>query len=140
MRIRSLYPVLLSDDVAQSALFWTTHFPFVTTFESEWYVSLSTRQEPWFELAILDAEHGTVPKAFRQTLRHGLILNFEVDDVDAEFERLQSIGLPIHLSLRSEDFGQRHFITSDPGGILIDVIQVIPPSAEYAAQYRFNDD
>jgi hypothetical protein len=41
----------------------------------------------------------------------------------------------MHLPLRSEDFGQRHFITSDPNGVLIDVIKVIPPSAEYASQY-----
>jgi len=58
-----------------------------------------------------------------------------VDDVDCEYERLLGIGLPMHLPLRSEDFGQRHFITSDPNGVLIDVIQVIPPSAEYAPLY-----
>ena len=111
MRINSFYPVLMSDDVAKSAQFWTTHFSFETTFESGSYVSLRTRQQPWFELAILDAEHPTVPKGFRQKLRHGVILNFEVDDADAEYDRLRSAGLPVHLSLRSEDFGQRHFIT-----------------------------
>ena len=39
------------------------------------------------------------------------------------------------LPLRSEDFGQRHFITRDPAGVMKDVIKVIPPSAEFAAQY-----
>lgn len=56
--------------------------------------------------------------------------------MDAEYERLCRIGLPIHFPLRSEDFGQRHFITSDPNGVLIDVIKLIPPSAEYASQYE----
>jgi hypothetical protein len=65
----------------------------------------------------------------------GLILNFEVEDVDSEYERLRDAGLPLHLEIRSEDFGQRHFITSDPNGVLIDVIMVIPPSEEFAAQY-----
>ena len=51
------------------------------------------------------------------------------------YERLRTTGLPIHLELRSEDFGQRHFITADPNGVLIDVIKVIPPSAEYATHY-----
>ena len=44
-------------------------------------------------------------------------------------------GIPILLSLRDEDFGQRHFITSDPNGVLIDIIKPIPPSEAYAAQY-----
>ena len=44
-------------------------------------------------------------------------------------------GLPMLLPLRDEDFGQRHFITQDPNGVLIDVIKPIPPSAEFAAQY-----
>jgi catechol 2,3-dioxygenase-like lactoylglutathione lyase family enzyme len=99
------------------------------------YVSLKANQEPSFELALLDPEHPTVPEAFRRGMSGGLILNFEVDDVDGEYERLRAAGLPIYLELRSEDFGQRHFIMSDPNGVLIDVIKVIPPSAEYAEQY-----
>jgi len=36
---------------------------------------------------------------------------------------------------RDEDFGQRHFITADPNGVLIDIIKPIPPSAEFLKQY-----
>jgi catechol 2,3-dioxygenase-like lactoylglutathione lyase family enzyme len=66
----------------------------------------------------------------------GLILNFEVDDVDAEYNRLiKEENLPLEQDIRDEDFGQRHFITSDPNGILIDIIKVIPPSEAESAQY-----
>ena len=34
-----------------------------------------------------------------------------------------------------ERFGQRHFITADPNGVLIDVVTPIPPSPEFAALY-----
>ena len=44
-------------------------------------------------------------------------------------------GLTEELSLRSEDFGQRHFIVAAPDGVLIDVITPIEPSASYAAQF-----
>ena len=37
--------------------------------------------------------------------------------------------------LTDEAFGQRHFITRDPNGVLIDVIKPIPPAAEFAEQY-----
>ena len=135
MKINSLYPVILTEEVAISKAFWTAHFPFAVTFDSEWYVSLKADQQPALELALLDSDHPTIPEAFRGKFNGGLIINIEVDDVDAEYERLRKIGLPMHLPLRSEDFGQRHFITSDPNGVLIDVIKVIPPSAEYAPQY-----
>jgi uncharacterized glyoxalase superfamily protein PhnB len=65
----------------------------------------------------------------------GLIINFEVRDVDAEYSRAQAAKLPILLSLRDEAFGQRHFMTQDPNGVLIDIIQPIPPSAEFSLQY-----
>jgi hypothetical protein len=40
--------------------------------------------------------------------------------------------------VRSEAFGQRHFITLDPAGVMIDVITVIPPSTKFAAGYSAN--
>lgn len=49
----------------------------------------------------------------------GLLLNFEIDDVDAEYARLKAAGLPILRDIKSEDFGQRHFITHDPAGVMI---------------------
>jgi uncharacterized glyoxalase superfamily protein PhnB len=66
----------------------------------------------------------------------GLLLNFEVADVDAEWERLVVRGgLRPELELRSEAFGQRHFIVADPDGVLIDVITPIAPSDEYADSF-----
>lgn len=135
MKINSFYPVIMTGNVATTKAFYTEHFPFAVTFDSDWYVSLKLDQQPSFELALLNPQHETVPETFRSELSGGLILNFEVDDVDEEYARLRAAGLPIHLELRSEDFGQRHFITSDPNGVLIDVIMVIPPVGEYAAQY-----
>ena len=88
-----------------------------------------------YQLALLEYTHPSVPAGFRQATS-GLILNFEVENVDAEYERLMAAGLKAHLELRSEDWGQRHFITSDPNGILIDMIQLIPPSAEFAKLYE----
>jgi catechol 2,3-dioxygenase-like lactoylglutathione lyase family enzyme len=66
----------------------------------------------------------------------GVLVTVEVDDVDVVHERAQARRLPIELSLRSEDWGQRHFITRDPNEVAVDVVQVIPvTSEEAAAQY-----
>ena len=58
--ITSLYPVLMSEDVHQSAQFFIDYFQFQETFRSDWYISLKNI-ESGFELAIIDSKHGTVP-------------------------------------------------------------------------------
>lgn len=136
MKVSSFYPVILTDQVIPTAAFYEEHFGFKKMFEADWYISLKMDNNGIpYELAILDASHPTIPDTYRTKVK-GLILNFEVDDVDAEYERLiRGAKLPLELDIRSEDFGQRHFITSDPNGILIDIITIIPPSIDFSNQY-----
>ncbi|AEI42952.1 glyoxalase/bleomycin resistance/extradiol dioxygenase family protein [Paenibacillus mucilaginosus] len=136
MKINSFYPVLMTDRVADTAAFYMNYFGFEPVFEADWYVSLrSAGGSLPFELAILDADHSTVPAAYRGGVK-GLLLNLEVDHVDAEYDRLiLTHKLPLVQDIRSEEFGQRHFITCDPNGVLIDIITVIPPSGDFREQY-----
>lgn len=134
MKITSYYPVLMVSDVAASSAFYQRHFGFVALYDSDWYVHLQSQSDPSVNLAILDGTHETIPAATRGRAA-GMLLNFEVEDVDAEYERLSAAGLPMLLSLRDEAFGQRHFITRDPEGVLIDVIKPIPPSGEFIEIY-----
>lgn len=134
MKATSYYPVIMTNDVAETAAFYVAHFGFEPLFTSEWYVHLASREDRSINLAVLDGSHETIPEAGRGRVA-GLLLNFEVEDVDAEHDRLVAAGLPVMRSLRDEDFGQRHFITADPNGVLIDVITPIPPKGEHVAQY-----
>ena len=99
--------------------------PLQSRFESDWYVHLQSTEDETVNLAILDGDHQTIPAEGRGRAS-GLLINFEVDDVDAEFAWAKKAGLPILLSLRDEAFGQRHFITKDPNGVLIDIHQADP--------------
>ena len=135
MKTTQYYPVILTDDVPGTAAFYRDHFRFDAKFDSDWYVHLQSREDDCVNLAILSGDHETLPEVARGSRVQGLLLNFEVEDVDAEFERARSAELPILQELRDEPFGQRHFITRDPNGVLIDVIKPIPPSAEFLAQF-----
>lgn len=135
MRANSFYPVLMTDRLAETVAFYRDHFAFRPLFESDWYVHLQSSEDESVNLAILDRSHVTVPASLRGRSASGVLLNFEVDGPDAVHARLAAAGLPILVALRDEAFGQRHFITADPNGVMIDVIKPIPPSAEYAAQY-----
>ncbi|HTU14955.1 MAG TPA: VOC family protein [Solirubrobacterales bacterium] len=134
MKTTSFYPVIMTGDVAASSAFYSEHFGLTPLFTADWYVHLQSEEDPRINLAIVDGDHPTIPEPARGRAG-GLLLNFEVEDVDAAHDRLAAAGLPIVLPLRDEDFGQRHFITADPDGVLIDVITPIAPDDEYAQMY-----
>lgn len=131
--ITSSYPVLMCSDVGAARAYYEGVLGFRPTFEAEWYVSL---EREGHELALLDPDHPTIPEGFRGRAARGLLVNLEVEDVDA-FHR----GLPedprvrVVLPLRTEEFGQRHFILAAPDGVLVDVITPLPPQGEYVEQY-----
>ncbi|RWB06097.1 MAG: glyoxalase [Mesorhizobium sp.] len=134
MKTTSYYPVLMTGDVAGTKAFYVTHFGFKPLFESDWYVHLQLTEDRRVNLGIVQGDHETIPEEGRGRAS-GLLINFEVKNPDAIYERVIAAGLPILRTLRDEAFGQRHFITKDPNGVLIDVIKPIPPSAEFLEQF-----
>lgn len=132
MATTALYPVLMSGDVPGTAAFYQEVLGCEVTFAADWYVSLRLGDH---ELAILDRDHATVPDGFSAPVQ-GVIINLEVDDVDAVHERMvRDHGLRVVSPLRDEEFGQRHVILEAPDGVLLDVIQPIAPSEEFTRSY-----
>jgi len=134
MKLTQYYPVLMVEDVFVISTFYQTHFGFRVLFDSDWYVHLQLTLDATVNLAILQGDHETIPEAARGRVS-GVLLNFEVEDVDAMYDEFMKKNLPILLALRDEPFGQRHFITRDPSGVLIDVITPIAPSEEFLARF-----
>ena len=134
MQTNQYYPLRQVEDVTATAAFYKTHFDFISLFESDWYEHLQSKHNPEINLAILQHDHETIPEPGRGVTRN-LILTFEVNDVDAEHERLTSSGVAVVQELRDEPHGQRHAIYRDPNNLLIDVITPITPSEEFAADY-----
>lgn len=136
MKLTSLYPVLLSHRLVETTEFYRRYLGFEIRFQSDWYVSLATSGEPVRELAILQPGHESIPGPLTEPTAN-LLLTFEVEAVDPVHERLISREkLPCLLDLRDEPWGQRHFITRDPNGILIDIVQPIPPSEAFLTLYQ----
>lgn len=129
------YPVIMTDNVVETSQFYSNYFKFHPVFEADWYVHLQSTEDESVNLAILKGDHETVPEVARGRVS-GLILNFEVVDVDTIYDEFKNKGLSILLEIKDEPFGQRHFITQDPNGVLLDIIKPIPPSAEFLAQYN----
>ncbi len=133
MILTSSYPVLMSADVAVAAAFYRETFGFESTFEADWYVSL---RRGTFELALLDPTHPTIPAGYRGAPAAGVLLNLEVTDVDAVHAELSGrAGIDVVLPLRTEDFGQRHFVLAGPDRVLVDVITPVEPRGEYVDRF-----
>ena len=138
MKVNAVFPVLMTDRVAESRDFYAGLLGMRIAFEADWYVQLLSPTTPAAQLGIVDSGHESVPPGFAGTPA-GVLVTIEVDDVDAVHERAQADRLPIALSLRDEDWGQRHFITRDPNGLAVDVVQVIPVTSDEAAGQYASD-
>ncbi len=139
--LKSFFPVVVTEKLAAARHFYVEHFGFRVVFEADWYVQLhASRGEgvPPIELAFMIPNVEAQPKSLHAAFSGaGVILTLDVDDVDAVHSNLNIAGVlrDVVIPLRDEVWGQRHFLVRDPAGILLDIVQQIPPSAEYAAAY-----
>ncbi|MBP1047663.1 glyoxalase [Enterococcus sp. BWM-S5] len=133
----SFYPVLMSTDINAAKKFFIELFHFEVTFTSEWYISLKNEQD--FELALIDSSHDTIPDKYKTECK-GIILNFEVEDVDSVYAEIKKNDVTILMDIKNEDFGQRHFMIESPDELIIDIIQNIPPSEEFLESYTTEED
>jgi uncharacterized glyoxalase superfamily protein PhnB len=53
----------------------------------------------------------------------GLLVAFVVDDIDAEYTRLQEEGVTITTPIQTEPWGERFFQVTDPNGVVIQLVQ-----------------
>ena len=58
------------------------------------------------------------PERLRGRHADGLLLVFVVDDVDAEYVRLEAEGVEFTTPIETEPWGERYFQVSDPNGIV----------------------
>lgn len=132
MATRAIYPVIPTRDLKTAHAFYQRLLDLTVTFESDWYISFVSPTGA--QLGLVQADHPSIPEAHRQR-PEGTIITVEVESATALYDRAQAMERPIALSLRDEAWGQRHFMAVDPDGLLVDVVEIIPPSGEFAEQY-----
>jgi catechol 2,3-dioxygenase-like lactoylglutathione lyase family enzyme len=110
-------------DPEASAAFVERHFGFTREMAADGFVSLS-RPDAGFNLVYLRTGLETFkPEALAGHHADGLLVAFVVDDIDAEYERLRAEGVEITTPLETEEWGERYFQVTDPGGVVIQLVQ-----------------
>lgn len=118
---------IITPKLQETKAFYTTKLGFTVVFENEFYLLLQTPGGN-DQISFLLPNHSTQQRVFQLPFGgSGVYLTIEVDDVDAEYQRIQSLGVPIEIAIRNEDWGDRHFAIKDPNGIGIDIVTYTKP-------------
>ncbi len=123
-RTRSIYPDICSRDLTATRDFYVTLLDLQPVWESDWYIALEAPGRSDVQLAVVDAAHESVPEQARGPAG-GVLISFEVEDATDCYERAVAAGYPIVVELHDAEAGQRHFMTLDPNGFVVDIIQTL---------------
>jgi hypothetical protein len=75
--------------------------------EGSWFVLLQLgNREPGFMKPNLESQAEIYRSPFQG---QGVWITVDVDDVDAEYRRIQALGVPMEVAIRDEPWGDRHF-------------------------------
>lgn len=138
MKVRDLYPLITTPALFEARDFYVTHFGFDVLFEASWFVYLSgpaDGETRGATLAFMHPDHPSNPPGPESFDGPGMILTVEVADAAAFHDRLVANGAPIVHPLTDEAWGQRRFMTRDPAGVLVDVVQQTEPAPGFWERY-----
>jgi uncharacterized glyoxalase superfamily protein PhnB len=111
------------DEVETSAHFARTHFGFTDAMAAEGFASLA-HPTAGVNLIFLATGLPTFkPASIAGSAGQGLLIVFVVDDLDAEFERIQAGGAAVVTPPETEPWGERFCQFADPNGLVWQLVQ-----------------
>ncbi|MEC7121141.1 MAG: VOC family protein [Pseudomonadota bacterium] len=114
---------IVTEQVQQSKDFYVNVFGCRVIYEGDdgWFVLLQLGES---ELGLMKPNLPSQAEIFRPAFQgQGIWIAIEVANVDAEYQRLVDLGVQITVALRTEPWGDRHFVVVDPNGIGVDIVQ-----------------
>lgn len=127
MRITAAAVSLNVEDVRASSDFLRDHFGFTEPMSADGFSSLG-RDDAGMSVIFLRRGLATLPADQRDDHARGLILAFEVDDLEGELARLQGEGVTITMPLTAEEWGERAFQVRDPNGVVVQLVDWNAPT------------
>ena len=130
MKTNELSTCFCTKNVDACREFYEQHFSAKAIFDCGWYVNLRIGE-------------GGPTIQFMQPQENmpvfggaGVMLNFKVDDVDAEHSRLTEAGLQAAMPLEDHPWGDRGFSVIDPIGNSVYIYSNRDPSDEFKQYYK----
>lgn len=119
------YNGIITSKIEESKEFYTKKLGFTVKFENEWFLLLERGGR---EIAFMQPNLEFQNEIFREEYTgKGMWLTVEVENVEAEYERIKSLDVQIAVELRIEEWGETHFSVVDPNNIGIDFVKYHAP-------------
>lgn len=127
MKITSSAVSLNVEDVPASSAFLVEHFGFQEQMAADGFASLS-RADSGMNVIFLRRGLATLPADQRDDHAKGLILAFDVEDLEGELARLQAEGVDVTMPLTEEEWGERAFQVRDANGVIVQLVDWNAPT------------
>ncbi|MEU5725075.1 VOC family protein [Micromonospora sp. NPDC047738] len=132
MRITESAISLNVPDVQASASWVQQHLGFTEVMAADGFCSL-THPQAGLNLIYLRTGLPTFKPASAAGRADGLLVVFTVEDIDADYARLQQEEVEIVTPIETEPWGERYFQMADPNGVIYQLVQwVSPPDPQHA--------
>lgn len=119
---------IITEKIEESKKFYSEVLGLTVVFENDFYLLLTN--EKGDQLSFLLPDHPSQEPVFQSKFTgRGVYITVELDDVEKEYQRVKSLGVPIELELREEAWGDKHFAVVDPNGIGVDIVTYSPPES-----------
>lgn len=136
MKIKESYPVFVTAKLTETINYYTKWFEFEVFFESTWFVLLQSKSDKPYFIAFMDYRQPTSPPSIPAiNAKAGVFLTLEVDNVEAEYQKLVAAGIDVYYGLKTEAWGQKRFGLIDPNGMYVDIVEQVEPELGYWDQY-----
>ncbi len=137
MQLADFYPLVMTERFKEAGAFYVKWFAFSIVFEADWCVFLRSKGEPSFSLMFMHPDHPSRPPG-KEAFREGALITLQVVDAKEVYDHVSKRGMEIHHPLTDEPWGQRRFMTRDPAGCWVDVVQQIEPASGFWERYNAN--
>ena len=106
--------------------FYISVLNFEIVYENEFYILMRAPGSK-DHISFLQPDHPSQKPIFQPAFGgKGVYLTIEVEDLEAEYNRIKGLGIAIEIEPRDEPWGERHFAIVDPNGIGIDIVSPLP--------------
>jgi uncharacterized glyoxalase superfamily protein PhnB len=113
-------------DVQASASWVQKHLGFTEAMAADGFCSLA-HPEAGAHLIFLQTGLPTFKPASAAGRADGVLVVFTVEDIDADYARLQGEGVEIVTPIETEPWGERYFQMADPNGVTYQLVQWVAP-------------
>jgi uncharacterized glyoxalase superfamily protein PhnB len=129
MKTDELSTCFITDEVDACREFYIKYFSAKIVFDAGWYANLRINGDgPSIQFMQPQDDIPSFSGA-------GVMLNFKVEDVDAEHARLRAAGLQTAMPLQDHPWGDRGFSLIDPIGNSVYIYSDREPTDEYRKYY-----